>query len=312
MSHHWGYLGAITAALLFSISATFNKIVLGSTHPIIVAGVIYTTAGLALLIVRGSPLNKRILALLETPTETDDSITKKDLSILALVILSGALIAPVLYMVGLQATTAVNASLLLNTEALFTVLIAYLFLKERATKKDYAGIAIIFLGAVLVTTNDFTALVLSTGILGNLLIIGACLFWGIDNSVSKFLCVKQDLVLITALKCLIGGVLILSASQLLGIPFNIPLATIPYLFTVGAFGIGFSILFFLFGLREIGAMKTGIIFSTSSLFGALLAFLILQEPLTLIQIAAGFAMFLGVFLLYKEPKELQKTTTCKA
>jgi len=309
MTHHWGYVGAITAALLFGLSSAFNKLVLGFVHPMLVAGLIYATAGFVLLIVRVSPLNQRILALLETPTQTETGITKKDLHILSLMIISGAVIAPILYLFGLQLTTAVNTSLLLNTEALFTVLIAYLFLKERATKKDYAGMTIIFVGIIVLTmSNDIFTLIPTIGVLGNILIIGACLFWGIDNTISRFISVKKDLVLITALKCLLGGLLILLTSQLLRIPFNVHLLAIPYLLTVGAFSIGFSLLFFLFSLREIGAMQTGIIFSTSALFGALFAFLVLNEPFTVIQIIAGSAMLSGIYLLYKEqPKPSQNT-----
>jgi len=77
--------------------------------------------------------------------------------------------------------------------------------------------------------------------------------------------------------------------------------SLPYLFSVGAFSIGFSIVLFVFALREIGSMKTGVIYSTSSFFGAVLAFVVLREPFTLIQLIAGLIMFLGVYILYKKP-----------
>jgi drug/metabolite transporter (DMT)-like permease len=67
---------------------------------------------------------------------------------------------------------------------------------------------------------------------------------------------------------------------------------------VGAFSIAFSILLFLFALRKIGSMRTGVIYSTSSLFGAALAFLILREAFTLTQIVAGIIMLLGVYVLF--------------
>ncbi|NJE77483.1 EamA family transporter, partial [Thermococcus sp. ES12] len=75
---------------------------------------------------------------------------------------------------------------------------------------------------------------------------------------------------------------------------------LPYVLTVGAFSIGFSIVLFLFALREIGAMKTGAIFSTSSLIGALFAFLILGENFTLLKAFFGILMFFGVYLLSLE------------
>jgi len=303
MTHHWGYVGAITSAIFFGMAATLNKIILEDIHPLIVAGLIYFIAGILLFCVRLSPLQNLVLSIMETPTKTETVIARRDFEILAIVILSGAVIAPFLFLYGLNETTAVNASLLSNTEALFTVLIAFLFLKERGTSKDYIGILLIVIGAIFVTTNaEFQKLTLTRGVFGNALIVGACLFWGIDNNLSRLVSKKRDLVLITALKCSIGGGALLLLSISLKLDFQIPLFSIPYLFSVGAFSIGFSILFFLFALREIGSMKTGVIFSTSSIFGAAFAFIMLKETFSVIQLIAGFTMFLGVYIVYKKSR----------
>ena len=64
--------------------------------------------------------------------------------------------------------------------------------------------------------------------------------------------------------------------------------------------IALSILLFLFALREIGSMKTGVIYSTSALFGAVFAFFALGEPFSIIQILAGIAMLIGVYILYRK------------
>jgi drug/metabolite transporter (DMT)-like permease len=299
MTHHWGYMGAISSALLFGIGATLNKIVLADVHPTIVAGLIYLFAGLALSIVRFSPLRNRVMAVLETPTKTETKISRKDFGILALVVLSGSTIAPLLFLNGLNQTTAINASLLQNTESLFTVLIALLFLKEKACRKDWVGILFLFVGVLFLTTNGEFYRVTLTSFFGNVLIVTACVFWGVDNNLSRFLSKKEDLILITVMKCLAGGTFLLLLSWALGLKFQIPLFAFPYLISAGAFSIGFSILFFLLGLREIGAMKTSVIFSTSSLFGAAFAFIMLRENFSFIQLLAGLVMLLGVYILYK-------------
>lgn len=120
MSHHWGYVGAVTAALLFGIGATLNKIVLADVHQTVVAGLTYLFAGAALAVIRFSPLRSRVMRLLKTPTPTEHTFCRKDTLILALVVLSGSTIAPFLFLNGLNGTTAVNASLLQNAETLFT------------------------------------------------------------------------------------------------------------------------------------------------------------------------------------------------
>lgn len=299
MSHHWGYVAAVVSAILFWVSSTLNKITLENVNPTVIAGMIYLVAGVFLFAVHLSPLCNKILTKLDS-SETETKITKKDLKTLAFVIICGSIIAPLLLLNGLNQTTAINSSLLLNAESLFTVIIAFIFLNERCAKKEYIGILLLLVGIIFVTTNGaFQNLTLSQNIIGNLLIIGACFFWGIDNNLSKFLSRKRDIIMVTALKCFIGGLALLSISFLLGFSFSIPLISIPYILFVGAFSIAFSILFFLFALRKIGSMRTGVIFSLSSLFGAVLAYVVLRESFTVIQLIAGSVMILGIYVLYR-------------
>ncbi len=300
MTHHWGYVGAFTSAVLFGISSTLNKIALENVHPLVIAGMIYFVGGVLLFGIHLSPLHKKLLSLFETPSETEPTISKKDYKTLALVILSGSTIAPLMLLYGLNETTAINASLLLNTESLFTVMMAFAILKERGVRKDYLAILLLLLGMVFVTTNgEFHRLTLSTELTGNLLVVGACFFWGIDNNLSKFLSKKRDIVMVTGLKCFLGGGILLIISTVLGISILVPLIAVPYILSVGAFSIAFSILLFLFALREIGSMRTGVVFGISSFFGALFAFIILREPVTVVQTASGLMMLVGVYILYR-------------
>jgi drug/metabolite transporter (DMT)-like permease len=180
------------------------------------------------------------------------------------------------------------------------VAIAFIFLNERCAKREYIGILLLLVGVIFVTTSGaFQNLTLTENLLGNLLIVGACFFWGIDNNFSKFLSRKRDIILVTGIKCLIGGSALLAVSFLLGFSFNIPIVSLPYILFVGAFSIAFSILFFLFALRKIGSLRTGVIFSLSSLFGAVLAFVVLRESFATIQLAAGLVMILGIYVLYR-------------
>jgi len=301
MTHHWGYMGAILSAVLFGISSTLNKITLENVHPLIIAGLIYFVGGILLFLIHLSPLHKKLLTLFETPTKTETTIAKNDYRTLAFVILFGSILAPLMLLYGLDGTTATNASLLLNTESLFTIVIALIFLKERGTRKDYLAIVLLLLGAVFLTTRgELDRLTLSTEVAGNLLVVGACFCWGIDNSLSRFLSKKRDIIKVTGLKCTIGGAVLLLISLLSGVDLNVPLVSIPYILSVGAFSIAFSILLFLFSLREIGSMRTGVVFSVSSLFGAVFAFLVLREAFTMVQLFSGIVMLVGVYTLFRK------------
>lgn len=312
MSHHWGYVAAVASAILFGLSSTFNKIALENVNPTVTAGMIYFVAGVFLFAIHLTPLSKKILTKLDT-SQTEKEMNHKDYRTLGLVILCGSIIAPLLLLNGLNLTTAINSSLLLNAESLFTVAIAFVFLGERCAKREYLGIVMLLIGVVFLTTSGaFQSLTLTENLLGNLLIIGACFFWGIDNNLSKFLSRKRDIIIVTGLKCFIGGAALLAISFILGFSFSIPLISAPYILFVGAFSIAFSILFFLFALRKIGSMRTAVIFSLSSLFGAVLAFVVLGESFNFIQVVAGLVMILGIYVLYRcgERKSNSLESTC--
>ena len=302
MSHHWGFVGVLLSAILFGVSTTLNKIALTNTNPILIAGLSYFSAGLLLLIIHYSPFHPKLLSLFETTTPTEHEIAKKDYKILGLIILFGSVIAPLMLLQGLKTTTAVNTSLLLSTESFFTALIAFTFLRERGTKKEYTGILLLIIGVIFLTTNaNFREINLTQSITGNILVLGACVFWGLDNNLSKLLSKKTEIIYITGLKCLIGGTILLSMPLFLNIKYEVPLVSLPHILSVGALSIALSILLFLFALREIGSMRTGAIFSVSSLFGAIFAFFALGESFSIVQLLSGVIMLFGVYVLCIKP-----------
>jgi drug/metabolite transporter (DMT)-like permease len=297
MPHHGRYVNALIAAGLFGISSALNKIVLKDMHPLVVAGLIYFSAGILLALIRFLPAFRKISERFKINIE-NKKLQGHDWFYLILVSLSGAVIAPFLFLYGLNLSTAVNASLLLNTEVLFTVVIAFLFLKERADKKEYLAILLLFVSAVAITTNlNLSSLSLTGSIFGNMFIVFGTFFWAVDNSLSKKLSIENDAVKVASLKSLIGGGTVLIMVLFLGIPLNLTLVQIPYILFVGFFSIGLSIAFFLSSLNLIGSMKTVVIFSTSSLFGAIFAFLILRDPISAIQIIAGAVMIYAIYLM---------------
>ena len=78
LTHHWGYVGAVVSAVLFGMGATLDKLVLADVHASVVVGVIYLFAGLALSLVRFSPLRGLVMRLLKTPSKTETKIGRKD------------------------------------------------------------------------------------------------------------------------------------------------------------------------------------------------------------------------------------------
>lgn len=185
---------AMLSALLFGASTPFAKLVLGNgVNPWLLASLLYLGSGIGLALVH--QVRKAI-----GRGEAEAPLVRSDLPWLALVILCGGTVAPVLLMAGLATTPASTASLLLNLEGLATLAIAWLVFRENVDRRLLIGAAAILGGAVLLSWRGGPA----SGGLGMLAIAGACLAWGIYNNLTRKLS-SADPVQIAMLKGLAAG-----------------------------------------------------------------------------------------------------------
>jgi drug/metabolite transporter (DMT)-like permease len=239
------------------------------------------------------------MGMLDSKFEAEIFMTRKDYLILLITAIAGSVIAPFIYLNGLNEITAVNASLLMNTEVFFIIIIGILFLNERFQKKEVVGLILLLIGTFFLAINGDIRNISVNQSFGTILVIIAAFFWSIDTTLSKFLSNKRDLLGLSALKCSIGGFVLLTISLLLGLNLSVPINHLPYLLFIGLVSIGFSFVMIYYAIRKIGSTRTGSIFPLSSLFGAIFAFLILSEPFTFLQLLFGLLMILGVYIIYR-------------
>jgi drug/metabolite transporter (DMT)-like permease len=299
----WGYISVFAATVLFGIWNTFSKILLQDLDPIALSALVYCIAGFFLFSVRFSGFNQKLMGMLDSNSEAETFMSRKDYAILITTATAGSVIAPIIYLNGLKDITAVNASLLMNAEVLFIIVIGILILKESFQKREGVGLILLLMGTIFLATNGDINNFSITQSFGTLLVIIAAFFWSIDTTLSKFLSNKRDLLWVSAVKCSIGGLILLILSLLFGLNLTVPLNHLSYLLFIGLVSIGFSFVMIYYAIRKIGSTRTGSIFPLSSLFGAIFAFLILNEPFTFLQLLFGILMLLGVFIIYKYQKK---------
>src|SRR3984957_5777422 len=267
---------AIASAVLFGASTPFAKLLLGSIDAWLIAGLLYFGAGLGLAVVHISR-GALQLPMVEAP------LRRADIGWLALVILSGGVLGPLLLMEGLARTDAAAASLLLNLEGLATMGIAWVVFRENVDRRLLLGAFAILTGAVLLSWQGHAMFEWS-----GLLIAAACVCWGIDNNLTRKLS-SADPVQIAMLKGLVAGTVNLSLALLQG--NALPSAGIVGAASlIGFLGYGVSLAFYVLGLRHLGAARTGAYFSLAPFVGAVLAVLMLGEPLSAQLIASGCLM----------------------
>lgn len=278
-----GYLAIIVAAVLFGAWPTLSKLVLNEVHPLLVGFLIQV-----------------IPAILLAPSLRGVRIVRADWKLVGLSGIVGAVIAPVIYFYGLQRTTASNSVLLSNSESLFTILLAYAVLSERATRREYVALAGIAVGAFLVTTQlRFGDIQFEAFLIGNVMLLAAAACWGISNTLSTILLRRIPIIPLLAVQLFVGAGVFAAVVVVAGVPLAVPLGILPLLVLLSLSAVGvFSVLFF-YAFRTIGAMRTGAILPSSVLWGILIALVVLPgETLSDVQIVGGALMVAALVAVY--------------
>src|SRR6516225_11461965 len=290
LTHHRGFHNgpflALGSAFLFGASTPIAKLLLGIADPLLLAGLLYlgSGAGLALVKIGGGLLG---LGRSEAPLRAGD------LPWLSAIVLFGGILGPALLMWGLTLTSASTGALLLNTEGLATMAIAWVVFRENVDRPIFLGAMAILAGAVLLSWPEARAIGPQLS-WGSVLIVLACVSWGIDNNLTRKLSAADPLQ-IAMIKGLVAGAVNLALALAKGAPLPGP-TTVAAAAAVGFLGYGVSLVLFVLGLRHLGAARTGAYFSTAPFIGAALALPLFGETPTLALIGAALLMGIGVYL----------------
>jgi drug/metabolite transporter (DMT)-like permease len=273
----------------FGISAPLAKRLLDNVSPEMLAGLLYVGAFVALSVIRRRPRPEARLRRADAPR-------------MALMILAGGIVAPVLLLLGLERVTGVAGSLLLNLEGPFTIVIGVAVFREHLPRQALAGAIVIFTGAMVLGIGagggggggqvDW---------LGIVLIAAACGAWALDNNLTQALTLRDPRTIVW-IKCGVAGTVNVGLALTLGahLPeFSVLVGAL----ALGALSYGVSVYLDALALRALGAAREAAIFAIAPFAGALLAPLVLPETLGLRDVAAGVLMGIGVALLLRARHE---------
>ena len=288
-----GPLLALGSAFLFGASTPIAKLLLGITDPLLLVGLLYFSSGIGLACVMAAGHTLGIVRR-EAP------LRARDLPWLAAIVLFGGLLGPALLMSGLRLTPASSGALLLNTEGLATIAIAWLVFRENVDRRIFLGAMAILAGAVLLSWPEGGSASAQLD-WGSVLIVLACISWGIDNNLTRKLSAADPLQ-IAMIKGVVAGAVNLALALAHGAALP-GLTTVAAAAAVGFVGYGVSLVLFVLGLRHLGAARTGAYFSTAPFIGAALALPLFGEAPTLALIGAAVLMGIGVYLHLAETHE---------
>jgi drug/metabolite transporter (DMT)-like permease len=290
-------LYALIAAGLFGLSTPAAKVLVGSTHPVVLAGLLYCGAGIGVALLRKLPWT-----MFGSSNAPEAALSRADLPWLAGAVVAGGVLGPILLLVGLARTGASTASLLLTLEGVATALMAWFIFHESFDRRIAIGMLCLAAGALVLSWSGAPTL---ESVVGPLAIVGACVAWGLDNNLTRKISLADPLQIVT-LKGTIAGPI----NLLLGIAAG---GALPDLLSglaasvVGFLCYGVSLALFVLALRHLGTARTAAYFSTAPFFGAVAAVIALHESVTYQLVAAGALMAVGVWLHVTEQHDHEHT-----
>lgn len=246
---------ALAAAGLFGVTAPFVKEVGRDVGPFATAALLYAGATLG----AGWPRRR----------DEEPAVRPAHARRLALVALLGACAAPAALAWGLQHAGALAASLLLNLEAVFTVLLARALYREPVGTRVVAASTLMVAGGALLALRGASAVGGAT-LLGLVSVAAATLGWALDNTLTRPLA-DLDPRAVVFWKALVGAAMSAATALATRDPWPSAASTAALL-ACGAVGYGLSLRLYLRAQRILGAGRTGSLFAFGPFVGAVLAF----------------------------------------
>ncbi|MHB1350277.1 MAG: DMT family transporter [Desulfobulbaceae bacterium] len=278
---------ATLSAVLFGISPVLCKLVIGDMSPVLLAGLLYFGSGIGLSFVLA---RQRINIVQEIR-----SISRVHQRKLLGAVLAGGVIAPLCLIYGIKYGRASEVSLLLNLETVATTIIAWLVFKEHVSLHVWAGKVLIVLAASIIILKSPEGLAFSAS---GILVLLACIFWGIDNNLTRDVDELPATVL-AAIKGYCAGMFNIILAAVLGFG-TIGGYQIGGALLIGALSYGASLVLFIEALRRIGSSRSSTYFAIGPFVGVFSSLVLLREhPPAFFWLAAAL-MLSGVMCLYRE------------
>jgi drug/metabolite transporter (DMT)-like permease len=275
------FLGLVSAAL-FGIATPISKLLLGGLSQFQLAGLLYLGAGIAML----------PFVISRRGTARRPRLDAKNALRLAAAVLAGGCLGPVLLLLGLTSARAGSVSLWLNLELAATAVLGFLFFHDHLDARGWLGVAGTLLAGVLVTIGEGSA-----GIVPALLVAGACVCWGLDNSLTALIdaLTPQET---TFLKGVIAGA-VNTAIGMIAAGSLPPVGTCLAALGLGAACYGGSIALYIAAAQRIGAARAQVLFAAGPFFGLLLAVVALGERLAALQVVAMLVLTGSIALMLR-------------
>jgi drug/metabolite transporter (DMT)-like permease len=284
-------LEGIAAVAFWGASFIATKIALREIHPF---SVIWLRFGMGVL----------VLALAVGVRREFRWPARRDILLLGFLGFLGITLHQWIQVTGLLTAKASTTAWIITTSPVFIAILGRIFLNEMLTRGRLVGIALAACGVLLITTGGDASLIAqrSLGEPGNWLVLLSAVTWAVFSVVSRHALrsIAPTLALLFVLGSgwLLVNPLLLFAGDLPLLPAS-PEGWGAVLF-LGVFCSGLAYIFWYNALHVMPASHVGSLLYLEPIVTVGAAAVLLQEPITLLSLAAGAIIVLGVWLVTRQ------------
>ena len=277
------YLLLTTAAFFWGANFILGGYVLHDLPPIWAAAIRFVLGAALMFVIAGVKRENLIVPL------------RKHIGVYMMLGVVGIVAFNLFFFYALRYTSANNAALIMATNPLFTTLLAAVILGERPTARHLAALPIALAGVAVVVTQGKISSLLSLQIsIGDVLMLGADIFWALYNVLSRRY-MPQGSSLVNTTWIMTAGAAVLLCVALGSNAHLAPLSP-KAAASMAVMAIGGTVLAYLFwsmGIARLGAARTAIFLNLVPVFAMLLGAVIATAP-TAAQVAGGLLVLGGV------------------
>ncbi|MDI6710682.1 MAG: DMT family transporter [Bacillota bacterium] len=290
----WAYFLLIAAPAMWGGAFVAAKYLVLELHPTAAAAVRFIISFLFLL-----PFFLRIEGRRALPA-------RRDLPVLLLLGASGVFAYNALFFYGMQWAAATDGSLVVASSPMLTVVLSVLFLRERFIWPQAAGLVLCLAGVTVIITKGSPDTLLGWQVNhGDILLLGCAASWAVYSVAGKVAMRRLSALASTTFSNGLGALMLIACAipslhwdSLVGLSAR---GWTSLLF-LAVFASGIAFVFWLAGVRAIGAARSAVFVNLAPVSSALLGVLMLGERLAFFHLAGAVLVLMGVYLVSRQPQ----------
>lgn len=242
----------------------------------------------------------------------EERSAKQDWRLLAAMAITGiVLFSPVLYL-GLRYTTAVNSTIINGLAPLLTGIFSAWLIKEPMTGRQIGGAILALVGvSVLISGGSVAFWQAAQFNIGDMIVLGAVAIWGLYSVISSRVMRHRSSISATALSTFMGlpALCLFAVWEMQHIPVQFDTKLVLIILYLGIVPAAAGFYAWNAGVARLGPGGAMVFYNTLPLYGAILGFLFLGEPIGLPHITGGLLIAAGGIWAARRPLPEGKGTS---